>query len=230
MTFVNRLSKKVTLDVYRTFEDYANSTNPILRKTLAANEKSIYPEGMLVNGTTYYMDWYTDDLYNNNWFNDKFPTPGSQVAFTPQPSNNTYYLETGFKGKARLTFLGVNSNQSTWTAVNAYLFSNSTGYVSYWNQITQNEKYRAVTVKKDCVAEYSYKNASGSVVTDNMDFKVQNTDNAYIEFIDLSGNSLGYMSTGTSPVAAPPDYASTSTDSVLALFPNSSYYYLLIRQ
>lgn len=230
VTFVNRLSKKVTLDIYKSFDDYSNGTNVMLRKTISANEKSIIPGSSFNIGSTYYMDWYTDDLKNNNWFNDAYPSTGTKIAFAPKPGGNTYYIEPGYGGPGRKTFLDVSTNTTSWRAVNAYLFSSSTGYVSYWGMITENERYQRITVLKNFKAAYNHKRGDGTSVTDSMDVKVHNFENAYIEFMDLSGQSLGSLSGGKSPAGTPPDYATSSTDSVIALLPNSDYYFLMIKE
>lgn len=230
VTFVNHLSKKVTLDIYSSFNDYAKGTNILLRKTLSGNEKTIIEGSNFKTGATYYMDWYTDDMKSNNWFNDAYPSTGTKVAFSPKVGGNTYYIESGYGGPGRSTFLSLATNSSSWRAVNAYLYSGSTGYVSYWNMIPETEKYHIITVSKDFKALYNHKNGDGTIVTDNIDVNVHNFENAYIEFMDITGNSIGSLMGGKSPLGAPPEYKTSSTDTVMALLPNSDYYFLMIKE
>lgn len=229
VTFVNQLSKEVVLTIYPSAGDYNNATNPAQRKVIPANDKLIIPGNSFNTGQTYYMDWYTDDLQQSNWFNDNYAQPGVQVAFTPKPGSNTYYTNPAYKGISRITFLATDDKFSRWHAVNAFLYSGSTGYVSQWSSMTDLEKFREITVHKNFTADYSYKNAPGNPTTDNIAFKVMPSEHAYIEFMDSKGNSAGSMVSGTLPTAAAPDYKAITRDTVMALFPNSEYSFMMVR-
>jgi len=229
ISFNNRLDKQVTVTVYPTMTDYANNTNPVMRKVVKGGEILTLPANSLVSGRTYYMDWYTDDFYTNNWFNDAFPQPYTQVAFTPSNNNSSFYFDPGFTGYARKTYLATNDLFSNWHAVNAYMEDTSEGYHSFWSTMSENERYKTITVTKGFNAFYSYKNALGTMVTDTLNFKVHRTEEAYIEFMNSKGQTLGSMATGRLPTGVAPDYKSSSKDSVLAYLPNSDYYFLMVK-
>ncbi|HLO71643.1 MAG TPA: hypothetical protein VK167_12275 [Flavipsychrobacter sp.] len=230
ITIVNRIDKSVTVSIYPTMDDYNNATNVVVRKVVGASSNEIIPGNTLTAGKTYYMDWHTDNYYQTNWFNDKYPQSGSQVAITPVPGNNTYYTEPSFTGNARTVYLAKNGTSSKWLAVNAYMFSSRTGYVSFWSNLSANERYHEITIHKNFIADYSHKNSAGTTVTDYISFKVMRTEDAFIEFKASGDSSLGQMISGTLPTAAPPTYKSNSKDTVMALLPNSEYYFMMVRQ
>lgn len=229
VTIVNRIDKSVTVSIYPTMDDYNNTTNVVVRKVIPANSNEIISANTLAAGKTYYMDWHTDNYYQTNWFNDKYPQAGAQVAITPVPGNNTYYTEPSFAGNARTIYLAKSGSSSRWHAVNAYMYSQSTGYVSFWSSLSANERFQEVTIHKNFIADYNHKNASGTTVTDYLPFKVMRTEDAYIEFKASGDSSLGQMVSGMLPTAAAPSYKSSSKDTVLALLPNSDYYFMMVR-
>eukprot|EP01012_Entosiphon_sulcatum_P034532 TRINITY_DN43813_c0_g1_i1.p1 TRINITY_DN43813_c0_g1~~TRINITY_DN43813_c0_g1_i1.p1 ORF type:complete len:108 (+),score=13.15 TRINITY_DN43813_c0_g1_i1:34-324(+) len=92
-----------------------------------------------------------------------------------------------------------------------------------------NERFQEVTIHKNFIADYNHKNTSGSTVTDYLPFKVMRTEDAFIEFKASGDSSLGQMVSGMLPTAMPPSYKSNSKDTVLALLPNSDYYFMMVR-
>lgn len=227
ITLTNNLSEKVTMDVYASFEDYAGNKSPLMRKTLEAGGNTVLPGGTLNDGTTYYMDWYTDDYFYNNWFNDKYPVGKARIEFKPQPGSNTYYFSHDNSGKARSVFLRTGTS-SRWTAINAYTNSATDGYVAVWQSISPDERYRDITVKKDFTVNYTYKNSAGTT-TDDLAFMVHNTKDAYIELMNSYGESAGSLIGGELPAPDGGVYKTETSDTVLALFPDSEYYYLMVR-
>ncbi len=229
VTIVNRVDKSVTVSIYPTMDDYNNATNAVVRKVVGANANEVISGNMFTPGKTYYMDWHTDSYYQTNWFNDKYPQSGAQVAITPVAGNNTYYTEPSFTGNARTVYLSKSASSTKWHAVNAYMYSQSTGYVSFWSNLSVNERYHEVTIHKNFIADYNHKNSSGTTLTDYLPFKVMRTDEAFIEFKASGDSSLGQMVSGTLPTAPPPSYRSNSKDTVMALLPNSDYYFMMVK-
>jgi hypothetical protein len=203
--------------------DYANNTNVVLRKTVNANDILTLPGTTLVTGRTYYMDWHTDDFYYNNWFNDVFPQPEAMVAFKTDATHSSFYFSTSLKGNSRKTFLANDDVSSSWHAVDAYMGSNNV-YTSFWGSLTEFDRYRQVTVYKDFRALYTYKDAAGNLLSDTLQFKVHNTEDGYIEFMDANGKTLGSMAAGF--IAGSKN---SSRDSVWVTLPNSDYYFLMTR-
>ena len=229
VTFVNNVSKEVTLDIYDAADKYASSTGVFLRKTLQPGEKAILPGNTFAKNQTYYMDWYTDDYYYTNWFNDNYSVGNTQVAIKPVTGNNTYYVNPQFQGNSRIVFMNKTGTSSTWRAVGAYAEYQG-GYVPHWTDLDANGQYREVIVNKDFIAKYNYKDNSGNVITEDLAFKVHNSKDAYIEFMTADNKSLGSMIAGRLATSSKPNYTSTATDSVMAYLPNSDYYFLMVRQ
>ncbi len=229
VTFLNNVNQNVTLDIYPSIEDYTGNSNVFLRKVLQPGEKAILPGNTFKSGQTYYMDWYTDDYYYSNWFNDDYSVGNTKVGIKPVANNNTYYCNPEFQGANRTTFLKKNASLTEWKAVGAYAES-SAGYVPHWNDLDANGQYRVVTVNKNFTAQYKYKDASGSVVTDELVFMVHNSKDAYIEFMGSGNTSKGSMVGGRLPTSTKPNYASSAADSIMAYLPNSDYYFLMVRQ
>jgi hypothetical protein len=227
VTFVNSVNAQVTLDIYKNATDYSNAAPVMLRKSLQPNESTILPGSTFAAGQTYYMDWYTDDYRYNNWFNDNYSQGQVQVAFKPVAGNNTYYLRPQFKNINRIVYLNKTANSTKWKAIGAY--TKSTEYIAMWSLLPEHERFRELTLKKGFTASYDYKNTSGTVVTDQLDFFVHNSERAYIEFVK-NGQTEGQMISGELPTGTPPNYTSTATDTIMALLPNSDYYFMMVRQ
>lgn len=230
VTFVNRTDKVITLDLYASADDYAANNNLEDRMVIEPQENKIIPGSKFAKGTTYYMDWYSEDYYYNNWYNDDYPVTGNRVRIRPEAGDNTYYIDPALKGQGRNAFLKGAGTSTTWISIGAFLYTNSFGYTNEWNTLTPNERYRAVTIKKGFEAEYLHKDASGNLITDNLAFMVQQTEVPYIEFKDISGVSAGNMTGGKLPTGTPPDYKSDSKDTIMALFPDNEYMFMMVRQ
>ena len=231
VTFANRIDRPLTLDIYSSEEDYASNTNRIEQITIPANSSKTLPGSMFTSGRTYYMDWYSDDYYYNNWYNDDYPVIGPpRVRISPEPGDNTYYLDPGYKGQARNAFLEGAGTESTWISIGAFLYSATFGYTNESNTLTPNELYRRVTIRKNFNAEYTRKDTTGNMVTENITFMVQQSEVPYIEFKDASGVAAGNMTGGKLPTGTPPDYKSNSADTVMALFPDNEYMFMMVRQ
>jgi hypothetical protein len=151
------------------------------------------------------------------------------VSFKPIPGANTYYLKPGLKGKARYIFLA-DSNKSSWVAVNAYTGNKNEGYASYWDQLSENDKIRSVTVRKNFMLQYNYLDAAGATASDTYPFKVHNAENAYIEFITDDLNKYGSLESGFMPLSTEPDYATNSKDTIMATLPGSDLRFMMVRQ
>lgn len=230
VTFVNRIDKALTLDFYTTAADYAGNTNLANRIVIDAGETKRLPGSTFAKGITYHMDWYSEDYYYNNWYNDDYPVTGQRVRIKPETGDNTYYLDPGLKGTGRNAFLKGAGTETTWISIGAFLYSNTFGYTNEWNTLTPEERYRRITIRKGFDAEYVHKKADGSFVTDNLAFMVQQTEVPYIEFKDAAGQAAGNMTGGKLPTGAAPDYKSNSTDTVMALFPDNEYLFMMVRQ
>ncbi|MCB0697764.1 MAG: hypothetical protein KDC07_10390, partial [Chitinophagaceae bacterium] len=135
-----------------------------------------------------------------------------------------------YKGNGRKAFLKGSGTQTSWIAVGAYLYSSSIGYSNQWDVITVNERYRRITVKKDFTAEYTRKDADGNIQTSNLLFLVQQSEVPYIEFQNADGSIGGNMTGGKLPVSTVTDYSSNATDTVMALFPDNEYIFMMVRQ
>ncbi len=228
VSFINRLNKEVTLDIYSNFDDYSKGQNVQLRKVLLSDETTYLPGNTFPAGATYYMDWYTDDHLQNNWLNDNYESsPVTRIQ--PVPGNNSYYLDPKLKGNARKTFLNSTQASSTWIAIGAYLFAGGQ-YSEQWSNLDANERYRKVTVTKGFKANYEYKDGTGSIQTSSYDFMVHRSEDAYIELKDATGKNIGNITGGKLPSGTPPDYKSPSTDTVMALLPGSDYLFMMVKQ
>jgi hypothetical protein len=230
ITIVNRATEELTFDVYSSMDAYATGQSPMLRKVLPASDKLLLPTSTLPAGSTYYVDWYNENNTLHNWSNDEYPNTLTTVAFAPKTGSNTYYTSGDTRNPAKNVFLNGNSEGTSWVAIDAFQYSQSTGFVSVWAQVPDSERYHTVAVTKKFTATHQYKAADGSFKVHSMVFKVHNTSQGYIEFHDAAGSNLGYMITGRLPSGKAPDYASNSTDSLLAMLPNSELQFLMVKQ
>lgn len=229
VTFVNRATEKITLDIYRTYSDYVNNNNVFLRKVMEPNEVAFLPGNTFDLGAQYYIDWYSEDYYRTNWFNEKYEDK-DVISFSPKPGDNTFYTDNYYRTHARRCFLSSTATSSKWKAVNAYLYSQSTGYVSQWSTMTSAEQFREVSVNKAFEAVYDYRDANGTLQQANYEFIVHPSTDPYIELIDANGISAGNLTGGQLPTSNQPDFKSSSLDTVMALLPGNDYTYMMVKQ
>lgn len=230
VSFTNQLDEEVTLYIYGSKADYGSNSNPIHKTSIPAGDVGRFPGDDFVNGRTYYMDWFTSDYYYHNWYNDDFPVYGNRVRFSPEDGNNTYYIQKSLKGDNRKTFLNGESASTTWIAIGAFLYSNSIGYSNQWNTLTDNERFKKVTINKDGSADYTFRDNSGTIINQELPLMIHESKTAFIEFKDSEGNTLGNMTGGKLPTSTQPNYASNSTDTVMALFPDNEYIFMMLKQ
>lgn len=230
VTFTNQVGEAIVLDIYPTLGDYGNNTNRTTRQTIPAYSSITLPGSTFLPGQNYYMDWYSENHYYSNWYNDKYKNDISYVTIEPSEGNNTYYMTPTFVGNKQAVFLDTFETKTQWKAVDVYQYSASTGYVSVWDLTPVNEQFKEITINKNFTASFTYKDEYGQLKNEMLNFKVHESKDAYIEFMDANANSLGSMVAGRIPTGTPPDYHSDAVDSVLALLPHSEIYYLMVRQ
>jgi hypothetical protein len=230
VTFTNQIGETVVLDIYPTLGDYSNNTNPIVKMVVPAYSNLVLKGSTFKPGQNYYMDWYSPNHYYSNWYNDKYKNDISYVTIEPTNGNNTYYMTPTFLGTKQAVFLDTFETKTNWKAVDVYQYSAATGYVSVWNLTSLNDQYKEITINKNFTASYTYKDEYGHLKNEMLDFKVHESKDAYIEFMDATNNSLGSMLAGRIPTGTPPEYRSESVDTVLALLPHSEIYYLMVKQ
>ena len=230
VSFVNQLDADVTLYIYETEEDYANSTNYVERTTILKGGVARFPGEKFVTGRVYFMDWFTADYYYNNWYNDRFPIYEDRVRFTPKTSDNSYYIQSHLRGNNRRAFLNGESTSTKWIAIGAFLFSNNTGYSNQWSVLSNNERFRQIEIFKSGIAEYTHRNSSGNSVTQNLQVMIHESEHPFIEFKDDQNNTLGNMTGGKLPTSTAPGYATSAVDTVMALFPDNEYIFMMLRQ
>jgi hypothetical protein len=231
VTIANRIDDVVTVDIYGSAEDYKNSSNLVLRKTIEAGDKLILPGTTFPSGKAYYMDWYTDGYLHNNWFNDAYNSTNKEyVVINPKVGSNTYYTDVSFKSKARRAYLNNTQAGTTWHAIGAYLYSQATGYLDTWGELNANERYHRITISKDFKAMYEYRDASGIAQTITLPFKVHHSDEAYLEFFDAQNKSIGEMLSGQLPTGVAPNYEASTLDTVMALLPGTDYSFMMVKE
>lgn len=235
INFVNSSEKPVTVDIYSSLSDYGSNTNLLQRLIINGNANEKVSRDILKTGNAYYIDWYNDDYTITNWYNDDYPQGAERVRFEPSAESKQYDIDKNFVGYHRVAFLNGNNTQTEWVATGAYLYSSSTGYVDKWNELSSNDRFKRIIIKKDFTANYTYRDSMGSEKTMPLNFMVQYTESGFVDdvpYIEFKSgnNSIGNMIGGKLPTSTPPDYKSNSTDTVMAVFPDSDYQYLMIKQ
>lgn len=223
--FVNQHNESIFVRVYDGLENYVNSGEPVWETQLGPLDKvHVSPED-LPTGKTYYIDWFSEDYTLHNWYNSQDLYP----QIRPEPGANSFDISRDLKGAARLTFLNGSGKTTRWKAVDKLLFSSTHGFVSYWDTATVQDRHRFVDVSKDFKAQYRYREDTGGEKTKLMDIIVHPNAVPLLEFVGDGGEMLGSMIGGRLPSGTGPDYYSASTDSVLALFSDSEFYYLMVK-
>lgn len=226
-TFTNHTPRPVTVDVYTSREAYFAAVSPHLRQLVSPNQSVIIAGDVLQEGVTYYFDWYSDDYRYGNWLNDDFNKTGSPyVTFTPTRDDSRYFMNATSVCEARRIFLKDGNQPTRWLAVDAFYFSSANGYNSVWAQLTPAERHHDVTINRrfEAIMQPLAGPAETTLII------VHQLNQAYIEFATPTGVTTGNMLSGKLPTAPPPDYSSTATDTVMAQFAGSNYYFMMVKQ
>ncbi|RYZ41534.1 MAG: hypothetical protein EOP49_28880 [Sphingobacteriales bacterium] len=216
----NGLQQRVYLDFYASQSDYENNRNPVRSLTVEGNGTVAVPEEF-EGGATYFLDWYSEDLYYSNWsrnINVIFKVPNITPDLDP------VMILSGNQSPARKLCLKAGKSESVWHATNAYNWSWGN---SYWNLLSDEEKYRRLRLKKNFTGIYYWKDAAGNIDSTNFNYSTftsQTTGELQIQF--PSGQS-GYLHTNIVS-GMPAQFDSLRTEGSIPQ--TNSYNYIFTKQ
>lgn len=194
-TFENNTGETINLRMYKTLDDYANSTNPTLAVRMAPGDtyKWNYTDGdeMLQQDKTFYMDWYTDDYRMSNWGRFYDPNPSHLVEDPPYvftrkrygsnicvllPYDTTYWRQTVIRG---------NENEVLWKAIDARDRKRDT---SIWKTLTNDERDCELLIRKTHISSLRIANTK-SENTDITFFHTAQTGYQFLAIGPVKDNS-----------------------------------------
>ena len=161
--FANNLTTSVRVNIYKNVNDYNSDNNLFITLHIPSGTLNKIPFTSLDTNATYYVDWYSDDYLNTNWLTFS-SNPG---RMTPRRNDTLFPILTPpHFGLYRPVVLSGYKTQSSWKAYDAYDYS----HINIWGAISANTQYRMLSLNKDMTAVYTYKDASGNVVTQNFSY------------------------------------------------------------
>lgn len=197
---LNNMGVPFNVRLYRSIHDYQYSTNAVV--SLRLDSAQIY-EGTSDPDSAYYADIYTDNFGFSNWGHSSFlgkpevgdaditPYLSYSIAFKPQRNafmmNDTTFTGT-IKDTSRIYFIGGNKPYTTWTAINMYDHNGN----SIWDTLSPLRKQATLVLNKSQIYNYSYYDASNSIVSDTGFFDVASDDLPQCNLVSLHNLYLSY--------------------------------------
>ncbi len=220
-TFQNNTDQSINIDVYQTAGDYNNSTNVLLHTVV--QPYSTFTTSQLINGSSYYVDWYNDDYTVTNWVNNPYSFFLSAVTINPTAQNNMMRLSASID-YVRLLCLNGNHNKTRWKAVGGYEDVDGTNVP--WNQLTTDQQYIQIEFRKDFSTNYYYIVDGQQWNSGNLVYETEvggiNGGNNYgnipikVSYNDQLTGNIGYhlLAPAGTPGAKPTDTITVSLSSV----------------
>lgn len=247
---VNNLHEPIHISMYKSLNDYNNSTNPVF--TAALDTGKAYNWEVDISQGRYYMDWYSDDYSISNWAVYEVGTTldgtGSENHYdylvairgselTKALINDSLYLDmearagaTGYTYYAnfslRSNLMNGNAPQTTWHGADAY---NAAG-VSQWPKFSAQQKQMTFTLYKDGHYALRYSDqqnrpqATAGIYT--LDFSAgyyHTPDAAKLHLTDTLSSRIGDQSL----LVTPPFRGPYQRDTIC--YYDQNYYYVLVR-
>ncbi|HXS37804.1 MAG TPA: hypothetical protein VN721_13960 [Flavipsychrobacter sp.] len=150
-TFQNNTNQSINIDVYQTSGDYNNNTNVFLHAVVQPYGTFMTPQ--LVNGASYYVDWYNNDYTVTNWVNNPYSSFLSSVVINPTLQNNMMRLSAPLD-YVRLLCINGNQYKTRWKAVGGHEDVDGTNIP--WDQLTPDQQYIQMEFRKDFSTNYYY--------------------------------------------------------------------------
>jgi len=247
---VNNLPEPIHINMYKSLDDYNNSTNAVF--TAALDTGKAYNWQVDISQGRYYMDWYSDDYSISNWavYEVGMTLDGTGSGnhydylvairgpeLTKALINDSLYLDmearTGATGytyyanfSLRSNLVNGNAPQTTWHGADAY---NAAG-VSQWPKFSAQQKQMTFTLQKDghyalsCFDQQNRPQATAGIYT--LDFSASyyhKPDAAKLNLTDTLSSRIG----GQSLLVTPPFRGPYQRDTIC--YYDENYYYVLVR-
>ncbi|RYD57554.1 MAG: hypothetical protein EOP56_07175 [Sphingobacteriales bacterium] len=193
-TFENNTGETINLRMYKTLDDYANSTSPALAVRMAPGDayKWDYTDAdeMLQQDKTFYMDWYTDDYKMTNW---TWFRSISQVSLLKPPysqftrqryGSKIHVITPDFHSGMRSVLIKGNMKELTWTAVGAV---NLRTFKSVWDTLSMDSKYCELVIRKDLTANVNLNNSTINLA--EIPFYGDSNDEQFVSLSQINGRS-----------------------------------------
>ena len=161
-TFVhvrNNQPIQVTLDLYKTQNDYNNNTNRYYSCLIPREGEFDIPISLIDTSFSYYYDLYSADYTFTNWAAGSFRT----VKFGE--FGQAFFDVPNFQFSGlRPTYLLGNNVSANWKAVNFY----GPGFDAEWASLNDNKRYKVLTLYKSLNAVIYSKDSLGNITKDSV--------------------------------------------------------------
>jgi len=195
--------------VYGSEADYNTNSNPLMSGVTDQNGTYAIPLSQITKNTTYYLDIYTDDGLYNNWIGSLPRT------FTYTDDNKGIYCGVAQPTDSfvRRLYLNITGTQTTWKVIDA---SDGNLHNSIWNNLTPEQQYIKMVLRKDKTGVIMSKDASGSV--NSLD-------------VSFTPNGQSVLGTPQAPLYALLDrHPLCQLDTLLVSLGQSPYRYTLVKE
>jgi|GEM_PF-3510983 len=141
----NPLGQRVHLKFFSTISDYEKDQNPVKTLTIEPNSALEVPQEFEA-GTTYYLDWYSEDYRYTNW------TRNGDNSFTVAniyPELDPVMTISSTRNPTRLLCLDGDQQSTTWIAYDAVNWSSSV-----WSSLMEHRKFHKFVFRRDFTGTY----------------------------------------------------------------------------
>ncbi len=223
--FENLTDKPINVKIYKTQTDYDNGTNVYLSGKMQVRGYYTIPVDQLVNGETYYVDWYSDDLLYTNWYWSNITL---RTTFKSSDNDYEYLVNTvQYPDPSRTIWMNGLGTQTTWVAKDAYHLSGST-YSSVWSSLTSAQQNVQVILNKDFSAHLLLQNASSQTIDSVLSYRPNYDDVNNVSVITLLDQEQDTVGTITSNFA-PATSSFNGDDSTALINIRNIGYYKIVR-
>jgi hypothetical protein len=224
--FVNLTNKPINIKIYTSLNDYNNQTNVYLQGRVNIKQYFYIPVGKFVVGSTYYVDWYSDDYLYNNWY---WSNISLRNAFSPSEKDYEFLINTvQWPDPSRRIWMKDSANQSRWVANDAYTFNGSI-YSSIWSSMAWNMQNVSLSLNRDYTAHLLVLNSANQTIDSSLTYRANYDSVQKISVLTLynSGDSIIGTVVGTFNAAS---NNFTGPDNLSLTHINTMGYYQLVRQ
>jgi len=155
----NGEAEALTVDIYRTMDDYNNAANMLKRVVVPASGEAEIPKE-LESGVTYYADVYSEGYSLTNWGID----PSLPVANTTPDMGIAVRLLVR-STSVRKMLLKDNLTSTTWSAFAVDGIGDDT-----WDSLPEYHRYRKFVFRRDLTGAYIYRTSMGQ--EEEMPFRI----------------------------------------------------------
>jgi hypothetical protein len=222
--FLNLTDKPINIRIYTTLNDYTNHTHVFMQGRINTKQYYYIPVGKFVVGSTYYVDWYSDDYLYNNWYWSNITL---RNAFSPSEADYEFLINTvEWPDPSRRIWMKDSLLQTIWIANDAYNYSGGV-YSSIWAGLPWTLQNVSLTLNRDFSAHLKLINSSSQTIDSVLTYKANFDSVQKLSVVSLYNTMDSLVGTVTGNFNASGNNFSGPDNLALAYIKTMGYYQLV---